>query len=549
MRMGAIFEFEGHTLDVGLGRLWRGGDEIALRPKSLALLVYFLEHPGRVIDKDELISSVWPNVTVSDDSLSQCLKDIRAVLGPEADGFLRTVPRRGYVVDENRMHRRDPGKVRRHVKPTLEVLPFRPLAKDREHLWFAEGIVEDVTVALCKSGRLVVIPRYRPRFEEINIESNSETVEEQGNHYLLEGSVRLFAESVRVSTKLIETGSGELIWADHFDRKLIDIFAIQDEITSAIVQHLEIELVPEEWRAIQLSRTDEIEAYTYYRHGRQLARHWTQSYLSLARRMFAKSAEIDPAFARAYAGIVLCDCYLMEWHATEQKPQDVLAMADKALLLDAQLAEAHAARGFALYRSGRLDDAEASYERALRIDRGCYEARLFAGILAAVRGRRDVAKMHFLEAANLWQEDYVATCYVLCNSSENDPARVDWARLVFERAERIAALQPENPAPLSRGACALVHLGDAQKAVSWITRALTIDPDDLLTQYNAAVVYALLGDPDRSIQILERYLPQVSDDMIDVIRTDGGLDGIRGHPRYEALFKPQPMHPAQMPPR
>ena len=543
MKTGVIFEFEGHTLDVGLGRLWRGRDEIALRPKSLALLVYFLEHPGRVIDKEELIASVWPDVIVSDDSLSQCLKDIRAFLGPEADGFLRTVPRRGYVIDEKRMRRRDSGAFQRRARPTLEVLPFRPLADDREHHWLAEGIVEDVTVALCKSGQLVVIPRYRPRIEEIKTSGTSEIAGEHGDRYLLEGSVRLHTESVRVSAKLVEARSGELIWADHFDRKLIDIFAIQDEITRAIVRHLEIELLPEEWRAIQLSRTEDIEAYTYYRHGRQLARHWTKSYLTLARRMFTKSTEMDPGFARAYAGIVLCDCYLMEWHAAEQKPQDVLMMADKALLLDAQLAEAHAARGFALYRSGRLDEAEASYKRALRIDRGCYEARLFAGILAAVQGRREVARAHFVEAANLWQEDYVATCFVLCNSAETDPARLDWARLVFERAERIAALQPENPAPLSRGACALVHLGDAKKAVSWITRALTIDPDDLLTQYNAAVVYALLGDPDHALQILKGYLPHVSDDMIEVIRTDGDLDGIRSHPGYDELFKPSPTNP------
>ena len=536
MKMGAIFEFEGHTLDVGLGRLWRGRDEIALRPKSLALLVYFLEHPGRVIDKDELISSVWHDVTVSDDSLSQCLKDIRGFLGPEADGFLRTVPRRGYVVDENRMRRLGPGAVKRQARPLLEVLPFRPLADDREHNWFAEGIVEDVTVALCKSGRLVIVPRYQLPIQEMKTGTAKEITDENSKRYLLQGSVRLDTDNVRVSAQLVEARSGALVWADSFDRKLIDIFTIQDEITSAIVRHLEIELLPEEWRAIQLSRTEDLEAYTYYRHGRQLARHWTKSYLSLARRMFVKATEIDPGFARAYAGIVLCDCYLMEWHATEQKPHDVLVMANKAMELDTQLAEAYAARGFALYRSGRLDEAEASYERALRIDRGCYEARLFAGMLAGVRGRRDDAKAHFMEAANLWREDYVATCFVLCNSAEDDPARLDWARLVFERAERIAALQPENPAPLSRGACALVLLGDAKKALSWIARALTVDPDDLVTQYNAAVVYSLLGDPDRALQILERYLPHVSDDMIDAIRTDGALDGIRSHPRYDELF-------------
>ena len=104
-----------------------------------------------------------------------------------------------------------------------------------------------------------------------------------------------------------------------------------------------------------------------------------------------------------------------------------------------------------------------------------------------------------------------------------------------ERVERAATLQPENAAPLSRGAVALVHLGDTQKAISWITRALTIDPEDPVTQYNAAAVHSLLGNQNAAIRILQNYLQHVSDDMIDVLRNDGDFDGIRSHPRYADL--------------
>lgn len=535
MPSGQVYEFAGHTLDPRQGRLRRDGKDVDLRPKSLALLSHLIANPGRVIDKEELIAAVWPDVVVSDDSLSQCLKDVRGVLGTEAEGLIRTVPRRGYMVDESRIHVRSEATASKARKPSIAVLPFRPLANDREHQWFSDGIVEDIAAALARSRQLLVVPRYAQRGVGADGVSAIDAVRGLGVSHVLEGSVRIAGDSVRVSAQLVEAQSGGLIWADRFDRKTTAIFSIQDEITEAIVRHLEIELLPEEWHAIQLSRTGDIEAYTYYRHGRQLARQLTKSYLLLARRMFAKAVELDPNFARAYAGLVVCDCYLIEWHATDEKIRSTLAMADKALSLDSALAEAHVARGFALYRSGRFDEAEAAYDHALATDRDCYEARLFAGIFAWIRGRREVARALFISAAELREDDYVAPLFALGMMDKHDPDKPRWARVCLDRAERAATLQPENPAPLSRGACALVHLGEPERALSWTTRALTMDPDDLVTQYNAAAVYSLTGRQDEAIAILENYLNATSDDMVDVLIGDGDFDGIRSHPRYAAL--------------
>jgi adenylate cyclase len=533
MKPASVYEFAGHTLDLGQCRLLRGSKDVGLRPKSLTLLAYLIENRGRVIGKDELIAVVWPNVAVSDDSLSQCLKDVRSALGSHAEGLIRTVPRRGYVVDETRIRRLAEKSRLQQDKPSIAVLSFRPLANDREHQWFSDGLVEDITAALAKSHQLFVMPRYA-RTDEARV-STIEIVRGLGVDYVLEGSVRISGESVRVSAQLIETQSEGLLWADRFDRKITNIFSIQDEITGAIVKHLEIELLPEEWQAIQLSRTDDIEAYTYYRHGRQLAGHWTKSYLLLARRMFVKAVELDENFARAMAGIVLCDCYLMEWHATQETPEAILALAERALALDPILADAHVARGFALYRSGRFDEAQAAYERAMVIDHFSYEARFFSALLAWIRGQRHKARSLFVQAAEMRKEDYLAPFFVLGMMDRNDRDKERWARICFERVERAATLQPENAAPLSRGAVALVHLGDRQKAISWITRALTIDPEDLVTQYNAAAVHSLLGNQNAAIRILQNYLQRVSDDMIDVLRNDGDFDGIRSHPRYADL--------------
>lgn len=359
---------------------------------------------------------------------------------------------------------------------------------------------------------------------------------EIGVRYLLDGSVRLADGRVRVSAQLFDADAGGLLWADRFDRALIDIFAIQDEITMAIVRHLEIELLPEEWQAIHQSRTESVEAYTYYRHGRQLARQLTKSHLLMARRILVKAVELDPEFARAHAAIVLCDCYLMEWHATSETPAAILEMAEKALRLDPRLAEAYVARGFALYRSGRHDDAQAAYDRAVAIDDGCYEARLFAGFLAWSKGDRESAKALFILAANLRPDDYLAPTFIIGMFEKGDPELLAWARICVERAERDAMLNPENPALLSRGAVALAHLGEVEKARSWLMRAQTIDPEDLVTCYNAAAVHSLLGDQDEAIRLLERYLRYAADDMLDVIRHDGDMAGLKHHERYESLL-------------
>lgn len=530
MRPERIYEFAGHSLDLGRGRLQRGQEDVALRPKSLALLTYLLENPGRVVDKEELIAAVWPTSIVTDDSLSQCLKDIRAALGAAAEGFIRTVPRRGYIVDAEHVQSRSRLPMRPSEKPSIAVLPFRPLANDREHHWFAEGLTEDIATALTRSRQLRVIsrPAHSP-------DAASPPAEALGVRYAVDGSVRLAGERLRVSARLVDVVSGTILWADRFDRYLSDVFAIQDEITAATVRHLELELLPEERRALQLSRTVSMEAYTYYRHGWQLARHWSKAYLLVARRMFMQAAALDPAFARAHSAAALCDCFLLEWLAGSETPQSILALAEKALALDPSLAEAHVTRGLAFQRLGRLDEGRAAYAKALALDPSCYEARLFAGFLARMEGEHDIAKAHFLEAAQLRPDDYLGPYFVLAEVDLSSPEKLVWAQLTLELAERAAVLQPENPAPLSRGAIALVYLGRAPEAFAWVQRALVLDPEDPVTCCNAACIYSAAGDQETAMQYLEAYVRQSSEDMMGLIRHDRMLDGIRSHPGYERL--------------
>jgi len=542
----SVFEFAGHTLDLRQGRLRNRAGDVTLRPKSLALLIHLVRNPGRVIGKDELIEAVWPDVVVSDDSLSQCLKDIRAALGPEAEGLVRTVPRRGYILDEERL--RSPGEEHGSPqkqtppiaieRPSIAVLPFETNSSDQE--WFSDGIAEDLTTALAKSRRLMVISKnYSFVFKGRGLRGD-QIARELHVRYLLEGSVRLSGSRVRVTTRLLEGASGELLWAERFDRELADIFAIQDEITEAVVSHLELELLPEEKHAIQQARTDNIDAYHYELRGRQLALELTKSYLLLARRMFSKAVELDPLYARAHAGIVICDCYLRDWHGENIDASAILAIADEALRLDPALPEALAARGFALFCNERYEAAEAAYRTAFAIDPNSYEANFFfASTIARFANDRDQMLAKFKLTSRLRPDDYVSPLMVTSVLAANDPERWDWAKVCFERADRAASLHPENASPLHRGALALAYLGEREKAHSWLARALAIDPDDFVAQHNAACLHAQLGEVEQALDYVEKSVRNVSQNTIDMLWNDRDLDPVRDHPRFQLLVRPR----------
>jgi adenylate cyclase len=535
-----IFVFSGHTLDLGKGRLWNSHGDVMLRPKSLTLLTYLVRNPGRVISKDELIEAVWPDVMVSDESLSQCLKDVRAALGPEAEGLIRTVPRRGIILDEARLSQPEEGAPQELPKtvtvPSLAVLPFETTAGD--HVWLSDGIAEDITTALARNGRLKVLSKNYSFAAGRARSGGGEIARALGVSHLLEGSARLIDDHIRISVRLVVGATGELLWAERFDRRLTDIFAIQDEVTEAVVTHLELELLPEERRAISRARTTSIEAYNYELRARQLALILTRSYLLPARRMYARAAALDPQYARAYAGMAICDCYLRDWHGEAISLPDTLALAERALELDPALVEAHAARGFALFCSERYSEAEHAYRNALSIDPNSYEANFFyAMTMARFTADRDQAIAMFTLTAELRPEDFISPMMAASYYPRGDARKLKWAHVAVGRAGQAAERHPENASPLHRGAVALAHLGRKEEAYAWLERAMVIDPTDFIAHVNAACTYAVLGDPDLALDHLEQAAANVSQNTIDMLRRDPDFEAIQNHPRYEKILR------------
>jgi len=245
----SMFEFAGHQLDLQQGRLRKGGQDVRLRPKSLALLTYLLENSGRVVTKDELVSAVWPNVAVTDGSLSQCVTDIRRTLGEGAAKLIRTIPCRGYALDEKLVLRSEarppPAAIGPSGRPSIAVLPFTVAVPGGRHMWIADGIVEDIITALAKIPNLFVASKNLSFSYRDKVDRLPDVALALGVHYVLSGSARVSGHELRLTTELVDARTGGIIWAERFDRHFGQIFAVQDEITTAVVERLKIELLRE----------------------------------------------------------------------------------------------------------------------------------------------------------------------------------------------------------------------------------------------------------------------------------------------------------------
>ncbi len=423
-------------------------------------------------------------------------------------------------------------------RPSIVVLPFNNMSGDPEQEYFSDGITEDIITDLSKVSGLFVVARntaFTYKGKPVKVQDVSQ---ELGVKYVLEGSVRKAGARVRVTGQLINGDDGGHVWADRFDRDLTDIFAIQDEITHAIVAQLKVKLLPQERQSIAQAPTDNIEAYTYYLRGRQFLHRHSKSYYQLARRMFTRAVELDPLYARAFAGIADCDSFLFLHYHLDVAIDSILETSAQALALDAGLAEAHASRGLALSLVQRNEEASAEFERAIAIDPNSFEAHYFFGRACFAQNRMERAAELFERAATLKPDDYQAPAMLLMiyrslGRGRDVPAM---ARKVVEIAERELTLHPENPRPAYLGAGALMELGERDRARDWLERATAIDPDDVLTQYNVACVHSKLGNLEVAFDLLERLLPHANHETKSWIKHDSDFDALRAHPRYQKIL-------------
>ena len=423
-------------------------------------------------------------------------------------------------------------------KPSIAVLPFNNMSGDPDQDFFSDGISEDLITDLSKVSGLFVVGRHTSFAYKGKSEKLEAVARELGVRYLLEGSVRKSGNRVRITGQLIDGVNGGHVWAERYDRDLTDIFAIQDEITKAIVDQLKVRLVPAEQKAIGQAPTDNVEAYTLYLKGRHYFHNPTKDFLRLARQLFVRATELDPAFARAYAGIANCDARLVGWYGVRIPLDDILAMAGKALDLDPRLAEAHAARGEALRVAGRSEESVEAFEQALALDPHSFEANLAYGRLCRAIGRMEQSAKLFMRALEVQPDDYQAPILlesILLALDRPDEAD-EYGRLGLVRAEEALRQHPEGSRPAQLGACVHARAGNREETIRWIEKALWIDPNDAQAQYNVACAWAIIGEADRALDVLEGWAKRGGVLAQNWLERDPDLRSIRSSPRYAKLL-------------
>lgn len=227
------FHFEGCTLDLRRGSLLRGDRDVELRPKSFELLRYLVKNAGRLVSKDELIARLWPNVTVTDESLTRCVSDVRIALDDHAQRMIKTVPRRGYMFAAAVSARATIAEPPGQVPPPLSLvaLPFVNLGgESQDH--FVDGLTDTLTPDLSHILDASVISRDTACAFRGKQADARQIGRELGVRYVIEGSVQSAADKIRINVQLIDADTRTHLWAQRFDKPRTDPLMMQDEISS-----------------------------------------------------------------------------------------------------------------------------------------------------------------------------------------------------------------------------------------------------------------------------------------------------------------------------
>lgn len=401
-----VLQFGRFKLDLARGRLRADGPDIELRPKSFEVLRYLAENADRLLSKEEIVSAVWPNVAVSDDSLARCMSDVRSALGDAQQCIIKTVPRRGYmfaVPVTLPVVRAGPPLPDR---PSIAVLPFTNLGGDPQQDYLTDGISEDIVTSLSKFADLFVIAHhssFRYRRADLDVRQIGS---ELGVRYLLVGSVRHDAKRVRITAEFIDAASREQLWAEHYDRELTGIFAVQDEVTQKIVGTLVAHISRSEVERAHVKPPETFSAYDYWLRGNAMMRSWqgdpTGERVIAARSLFEQGIAVDADYAPPVHG--LASTFQAAWiepytHRTLAAEYQQLATLNRALVLaqravdlDPQAADARATLGHILRWLHRPAESRAEFARALELNPNLVDHRF--GLALVHWGRTEEGMEH-----------------------------------------------------------------------------------------------------------------------------------------------------------
>ncbi|MDH3304680.1 MAG: tetratricopeptide repeat protein [Gammaproteobacteria bacterium] len=438
-----------------------------------------------------------------------------------------------------------PSGIRRDARPmiadttiddpaSIAVVPFTDMSPQKDQAYFCEGIAEAILHALTKIELLRVAARISS-FRYANADADLQDIGRKlGVSTILEGSVRKSGDRLRVTAQLVNVKDGYHLWSKSYDRKLEDVFAVQDEIASSIAGLLLNTVTP-----IETTSTQDVLAYDYYLRGRQFLNRFRKVDLESARQMFHQAIKKDPKFALAWASYA--DCYALEVmyaDPTSSFKAKAREASERALALNPDLAESHASVGLAHMINDDFERAEQYFNKAIEINPGLYEAYYYFARCRFHQGDMASAAELFEKAASVNPDEYqsrMLRVLVLRGAGRLDEAK-DEARRGIAVVEKHLEWNPDDVRALLLGAGSLIVLGEIERAERWMHRAMDIDPNDPISLYNLGCNLAMLNKAEEALDYLERAFEHGTISK-DWMQHDADLVNLHSHPRYAALLE------------
>jgi adenylate cyclase len=415
------------------GLLVRGTEMVRLEPKAMEVLVYFASRPGEVITREELEREVWHGALVGYDAVTNTVIKLRKALQDNArqPRFITTIPKMGYQLiapiaypeEDERPESASPADSESVAEvpgkrpswpvptigwaiaalvgvlviglvwlwpvvtsstapatpansnssvapPSIAVLPFENLSHDPNQDYLADGITEDIITDLSRLSSVQVIASNT----SLAYKGRQVPVEDVGTDlnvgFVLKGSIQRLGDSVRVNAQLVDAKTGFNVWAQRFDRKISEVFAVQDEVTRSIVNALAVKVTYQEKSRLAQRATDSLKAYDLFQEGQRISKGRTKEDEIQARELYQKAIELDPNYGRAYGAmaISLAFDYQRGWTDTPVETLDrALVLAKQAVALDDSTPQTYWALSFVYLMRKEYENAEKVVTQALSI--------------------------------------------------------------------------------------------------------------------------------------------------------------------------------------
>ena len=620
-----VLKFGVFEVDLNAGELRKAGMRQKLAGQPFQVLQLLLEHPQEIVTREELQHRIWPKDTFVDYDLAlkKAVNRVREALGDSVNSprFIETIPRRGYrfiaplagngvassvvespteaVATDTRRSRRAlrnsialglgiavlllalfgmaPERFRRRISGktdlpqirSLAVLPLQSLSADPTQEYFSDGMTDALTTDLAQISSLKVISRTSSMQYKQTRKSLPEIAHELNVDGIVEGTVQRSGDRVRISAQLIYGPSDKHLWAESYESDLGNILAVQDEVARAIAKEIRVQLLPEESSRLSSAPPINREAYELYLKGRYFWNRRNVEALRKALDYFQRAAEKDPGYAPAQAG--LADTYSLLGGAgydvlpTAEAMEKARAAAQKALLIDDTLAEAHASLGYVIYSyDWNWTRAEEEFKRAIALNPNYATAHIWYSELLNDLTRKEEALAqaqaavvldplslntnHSMARAEYFARHIDNAIETAQTTLEMDPnfavahlrlGRAYAAKGMYGQAvkefQEFSTLSGDVPLATASIGNALARSGDRSGAVRALNKLAILSRQTHVPSISFALVYLGLGDNDQAVTWLEKAYGERSDFLL-VLRVDPLFDALRPNPRFQDLI-------------